>query len=41
MKKNIMPFVICTHNDDCDDLERLKIYQTLALTIQQLKRASV
>jgi hypothetical protein len=29
MKKNIMPFVICTHNDDCDDLERLKIYQTL------------
>jgi len=29
MKKNIIPFVICTHNDDCDDLERLKIYQTL------------
>ncbi len=29
MEKNIIPFVICVHNDDCEDLEPLKIYQTL------------
>jgi len=27
--KNLIPFVRCTHNDDCEDLEQLKIYQTL------------
>ncbi len=30
MDKSTIQFAICTRNDDCEDLEPLKIYQTLA-----------
>jgi hypothetical protein len=30
MDKSTIQFAICTRNDECEDLETLKIYQTLA-----------
>jgi hypothetical protein len=30
MDKGTIQFAICTRNDDCEDLEPLKLYQTLA-----------